>query len=57
MTSACRRAVRSLRACERLNLIQALSATLHGRRRMADFHRRIAAFCRRDARALATTAR
>lgn len=56
MTTTCRRAVRSLRAVARLNLIQALQATLAGRPRMTRFHRAVAAACRRDAKLLADTA-
>jgi hypothetical protein len=57
MTSTCRSAIRSIRSCERRNLIQALQATLAGRPRMTGYHRRIALECRHDARQLQLTAR
>lgn len=56
MTATCHRAVRSIRSCERHNLIQALAATLSQRPRLAAHHRRVARQCRRDARALHLTA-
>lgn len=57
MTPTCRKAIRSLRSCERLNLIQALQATLCDRDRIAIYHRQVAASSRRDARLLQLTAR
>lgn len=56
MTPTCKKAIRSIRACERLNLITALESTLSGRPRMAAYHRQVARSCRRDARLLQTTA-
>jgi hypothetical protein len=56
MTATCHRAIRSIRACERRNLIQALQATLAGRPRLSAYHRRISHQCRQDARALQLTA-
>ncbi len=55
MKPVTRRAVDSLRACGRLNLIQALSATLAGRPFLARHHRKVSALCRHDARLLKTT--
>lgn len=57
MTATCAKAVRSLRACARLELIRALSATLAGRPRMSVYHRGIAMQCRADARSLVLTSR
>jgi len=56
MTLTCRRAIDSIRECGRLNLIQALAATLAGRPRMAAYHRKVAQECRDDAHALQITA-
>ena len=55
MKPVTRRAVDSIRACGRLNLIQALSATLAGRPSLALYHRKVSALCRHDARQLALT--
>lgn len=55
LTPTNRSAVDSLRACGKMNLIQALSATIAGRPRMARYHRNVATFCIQDARLLATT--
>lgn len=56
MTATCRRAVTSIQSCGRRNLIQALSATLAGRPRLAAYHRGVASQCRADARTLSSTA-
>lgn len=55
MKAITRRTVDCIRACGRTNLIQALSATLAGRTRLALFHRQVAALSRHDARQLALT--
>jgi hypothetical protein len=55
MIAPCR-AVDSIRACGRMNLIQALSATLAGQHRLAAHHRRVAMQCRAEAWELRRTA-
>ena len=57
MSPTCHRAVRSLRSCERLNLIQALRATLADRPALTAFHRGAAKDYRRSARNLHLSAR
>jgi hypothetical protein len=52
MTATCSRAVRSLRACAKLNLRQAKDAKLAGRPRLSAYHLSVARQCRADANAL-----
>lgn len=53
MTSTCRKAFRSLRACRKDALVKALASTLRGRPVMVSYYREIARTCGHDANLLA----